>query len=65
MTEKGFDLLGVDGLFAMKSIVVYDRVKSRDIYDLIVWPGTMGTPWTMLLRLLQLCSQSGTETPNI
>jgi predicted nucleotidyltransferase component of viral defense system len=36
VTGEGFDLLGVDGLFAMKSIVVYDRVKSRDIYDLMV-----------------------------
>ncbi|WP_310626803.1 nucleotidyl transferase AbiEii/AbiGii toxin family protein [Limnohabitans sp.] len=33
---KGFDVLGLDGLFVMKSIVVYDRVKSRDIYDLMV-----------------------------
>ena len=28
--------LGIDGLLVMKSIVVYDRVKSRDIYDLMV-----------------------------
>lgn len=32
----GFDVLGVNGLLVMKSIVVYDRVKSRDIYDLMV-----------------------------
>jgi hypothetical protein len=29
-------VLGIDGLLVMKSIVVYDRVKSRDIYDLMV-----------------------------
>ena len=36
VSEGGFDVLGIDGLFVMKSIVVYDRVKSRDIYDLMV-----------------------------
>ncbi len=36
VSKGGFDVLGVDGLFVMKSIVVYDRVKSRDIYDLMV-----------------------------
>lgn len=34
--KGGFDVLGVDGIFVMKSIVVYDRIKSRDIYDLMV-----------------------------
>ena len=34
--EGGFDVLGIDGLLVMKSIVVYDRIKSRDIYDLMV-----------------------------
>jgi hypothetical protein len=36
VSEGGFDVLGIDGLLVMKSIVVYDRVKSRDIYDLMV-----------------------------
>lgn len=36
VSEGGFEVLGVDGLLVMKSIVVYDRVKSRDIYDLMV-----------------------------
>lgn len=36
VSEGGFDVLGIDGLLAMKSIVVYDRVKSRDLYDLMV-----------------------------
>jgi predicted nucleotidyltransferase component of viral defense system len=36
VSEDGFDVMGLDGLFVMKSIVVYDRVKSRDIYDLMV-----------------------------
>ncbi len=36
VSEGGFDVLGMDGLVVMKSIVVYDRVKSRDIYDLMV-----------------------------
>jgi hypothetical protein len=36
VSKGGFDVLGVDGLLVMKSIVVYDRAKSRDIYDLMV-----------------------------
>lgn len=36
VSNDGFNVLGVDGLFVMKSIVVYDRVKSRDIFDLMV-----------------------------
>jgi predicted nucleotidyltransferase component of viral defense system len=31
-----FDVLGLDGLLVMKSIVVYDRVRSRDIFDLMI-----------------------------
>ncbi len=36
LDPKGFGVLGLDGLFVMKSIVVYDRVKSRDLYDLMM-----------------------------
>lgn len=36
VANHGFKVLGIDGLFVMKSIVVYDRIKSRDIYDLMV-----------------------------
>jgi len=36
VSERGFDVLGLEGLFVMKSLVIYDRVKSRDIYDLMV-----------------------------
>ena len=36
VSKKGFNILGMDGLFVMKGIVVYDRVKSRDLYDLMV-----------------------------
>ena len=36
VSEGGFDVLGIDGLLVMKSILVYDRVKSRDLYDLMV-----------------------------
>lgn len=36
VSKGGFDVLGIGGLLVMKSIVVYDRVKSRDIYDLMV-----------------------------
>ena len=36
ISKKGFNILAVDGLFVMKSIVLYDRIKSRDIYDLLV-----------------------------
>jgi len=35
VSEGGFDVMGIDGLLVMKSIVVYDRVKSRDIYYLM------------------------------
>jgi hypothetical protein len=34
--EGGFNVLGIYGLFVMKSIVIYDRVKSRDLYDLMI-----------------------------
>lgn len=36
VSEGGFDVLGIDGLLVMKSLVIYDRVRSRDIYDLMV-----------------------------
>ena len=36
VSERGFDVLGLEGLLVMKSLVIYDRVKSRDIYDLMV-----------------------------
>jgi hypothetical protein len=36
VSKQGFNVLGVDGLFVMKSIVIYDRIKSRDLYDLMV-----------------------------
>jgi hypothetical protein len=36
IVKGGFDVLGLDGLLAMKSIVVYDRVRSRDIFDLMI-----------------------------
>lgn len=29
-------MLSVEGLLVMKSLVLYDRVKSRDLYDLMV-----------------------------
>jgi hypothetical protein len=36
VSKGGFDVLSIDGLLVMKSIVVHDRVKSRDIYDFMV-----------------------------
>jgi Nucleotidyl transferase AbiEii toxin, Type IV TA system len=36
VSDLGFDVLGMDGLLVMKSIVIYDRLKSRDLYDLMV-----------------------------
>jgi len=36
VSADGFDVLGIHGLFVMKSIVVYDRVKSRDLFDLMI-----------------------------
>lgn len=36
VSERGFDVLSVEGLLVMKSLVLYDRVKSRDLYDLMV-----------------------------
>lgn len=36
LSKRGFDVLGLEGLLVMKSSVVYDRVKSRDLYDLMV-----------------------------
>lgn len=34
--KGGFEVLGLDGLLAMKSIVVYDRVMSGNIFDLMI-----------------------------
>ena len=48
-SEGGFDVMGIDGLLVMKSIVVYDRVKSRDIYDLMV----LTKEWLYLVRYLR------------
>jgi predicted nucleotidyltransferase component of viral defense system len=36
VSKQGFNVLGVDGLFVMKSMVIYDGVKSRGLYDLMV-----------------------------
>jgi hypothetical protein len=36
IANNGFEILAVEGLFAMKSIVTYDRVRSRDIFDLMI-----------------------------
>ena len=36
MSAGGFSVMGLSGLFVMKTLVVYDRVKSRDLYDLMV-----------------------------
>lgn len=36
LTPCGFSVMGLGGLFVMKTLVVYDRVKSRDLYDLMV-----------------------------
>ena len=44
VSEKGFNVLAIDGLLVMKSIVIYDRVKSRDIYDLMVLTRVHGYP---------------------
>ncbi len=33
---KGFAVLGLAGLFAMKSLVLADRARSRDLFDLMV-----------------------------
>jgi len=42
VSQVGFDVLGVDGLFVMKSIHLFDRVKSRDLYDLMVLTKDLG-----------------------
>ena len=34
--EEGFDVVGLDELLTKKSIALYDRVRSRDIFDLMV-----------------------------
>lgn len=36
VAEQGFEILTVPALFVMKSIVVYDRVRSRDLFDLMI-----------------------------
>lgn len=32
---KGFDVLGVEGVFAMKALLLADRARSRDLFDLM------------------------------
>lgn len=32
----GFDVLGLDGIFAMKALLLADRARSRDLFDLMV-----------------------------
>jgi len=32
---KGFDVLGVEGIFAMKALLLADRARSRDLFDLM------------------------------
>lgn len=34
-TGKGFDVLGVEGVFAMKALLLADRARSRDLFDLM------------------------------
>lgn len=36
IADHGFEVLGLHGLFVMKSILPYDRVRSRDLFDLMV-----------------------------
>lgn len=35
-TEPGFDVMGLDGLKRAKTLVLADRVRSRDLFDLMV-----------------------------
>lgn len=32
---KGFDVLGIEGVFAMKALLLADRARSRDLFDLM------------------------------
>lgn len=34
-TGKGFDVLGVEGIFAMKALLLADRARSRNLFDLM------------------------------
>ena len=36
IVKEGFDVVGLDELLTKKSIALYDRVRSRDIFDLMV-----------------------------
>ena len=65
VSKGGFDVLGIDGLLVMKSIVVYDRVKSRDMYDLMLLTRDHGYTLARILRQSTLISPSGTKTPSI
>ena len=55
VAERGFDVLGIDGLLVMKSIVVYDRVKSRDIYDLMVLTRDQGYTLDDIFAAIDRC----------
>ena len=36
IVKEGFDVVGLDELLTKKSIALYDRVRSRDIFDLMI-----------------------------
>lgn len=61
--EGGFDLLGVDGLLVMKSIVVYDRVKSRDLYDLMVLTREHGYGLEEIFQAIDRCQPIRNKDP--
>jgi len=49
---QGFDILGLEGLFAMKTLVLADRAKSRDIFDLMILTRDFGHSMVDMLRIV-------------
>jgi hypothetical protein len=63
VSESGFDVLSVDGLLVMKSIVVYDRVKSRDLYDLMVLTSDHGYSLENIFHAIDRCQPIRNKDP--
>lgn len=63
VSESGFDVLGVNALLVMKSIVVYDRVKSRDLYDLMVLTSDHGYSLEDIFKAIDRCQPIRNKDP--
>ena len=62
-TVQGFDILGLDGLFAMKTLVLADRAKSRDVFDLMILMRDFGYSMFDMFRIVGAYAQVNDRDP--